>query len=162
MGGCSISIGDTSYYIGGYVSSDSDPTAGSLPHSGIYQTTVTSFDSSSGIWEGAALQVFDKSGASYGARAVTIPAFSLDERGLIFILGGWDPEEAVTSPSYPRGNYTGFDNITFYDPYIDRWYSQKVTGDIPAYRESFCAVSAKGDNGTYKMQVRRIFGLTIG
>lgn len=68
----------------------------------------------------------------------------------MIVVGGRDPG---TNVSQPPANYSAFDNVTLYDPYIDVWYAQKASGDIPASREEFCAVTVRGDNGTYEMLV---------
>ena len=146
--GCSATIADTSFYIGGIVSTQSDPTAVSLPGTYLYETTVTSFNSSSGLWGDEATASLNSVGTSIGAKAVAVPAIGLDQRALIFVLGGWDPGFNINQPPT---DYVGLDNVTLYDPYIERWYSQKATGDIPAPRGHFCAVAMPSDNGTYEM-----------
>lgn len=115
---------------------------------------ITSLNSSSGEWNGEANINLNSQGTTLGARAVTVPAFGLDDRGLMVIMGGLDPGQNLSlgsSLAQEDTSFTKFDNITLYDPYIDRWYTQTATGDIPAARKWFCAVSVKGDNGTYEM-----------
>ena len=126
----------------------SDPTVVSLPDEHLWETTVTSFNSSSRIWDDESPVRLNSFGTSVGACAVKVTALGLDQRGLIFIMGGWDP--GTVAGEVPS-DYVGFDNVTFYDPYIDIWYAQRATGDIPLPRGHFCAVSVPGDNGTYEM-----------
>jgi hypothetical protein len=144
--GSGVAIGSTGYYVGGRVWEQSDVDASPT---GYFQNTVTSFNSSSGAWNNELPTRIGSSGTIEGARAVTIPAIGLDERGLMVIIGGRDPGTNVSAPS---ANYFGLDNVTIYDPYIDVWFAQHATGEvIPAIREMFCAVATAGDNGTYEM-----------
>ncbi|CZR63202.1 uncharacterized protein PAC_13099 [Phialocephala subalpina] len=102
---------------------------------GHFQNTITSYNLSSGQWEN---------------ERVT----RIDGRGLMVVIGGRDRGTKVSQNS---GTYFGFDNVTIYDPYIDVW-------EVPAVRDSFCAVTVAGDNGTYEIFIyggvnQQIFGI---
>ncbi|KAH8594157.1 hypothetical protein B0O99DRAFT_189445 [Bisporella sp. PMI_857] len=43
----------------------------------------------------------------------------------------------ITSP-------TQFDNLTFYDPVADKWFSQLASGEIPDQRVGACSVEVAG------------------
>lgn len=115
---------------------------------GYYKNTITSFNTSSGVWRNDLITRIGSSGTIDGAQSGIVSALGLDGRDLIVIIGGFDPG---TNASAPTKNYFDFGNITFYDPYIDRWYAQSAIGDIPGVREYFCAVSVAGDDGTFEM-----------
>jgi hypothetical protein len=90
-------------------------------------------------------------GTIQGGSIGTISALGLDGRGFIVLLGGGDPGTNVSDLTYFSSHYFDFSNVTIYDPYIDVWYAQTATGDIPGVRYSFCLVIILGDNGTYEM-----------
>jgi hypothetical protein len=138
-------IGDVGYYVGGRVWKQSDMDASPT---GYFQNTITTFNMSSGIWNNELKTSIGSSGTIEGASIGTITAFGLDGRGLIVLIGGRDPG---TNVSAPIANYFALSNVTLYDPYIDRWYAQQASGDIPPPREEFCAVTVPGDNGTYEV-----------
>jgi hypothetical protein len=129
-----ITLGDASGNSLGTVWEQSDADAAPT---GYFHSTATSFNFSSGIWNNELPTRIGSSSAIEGAKAGTVPAFSLDGRGLMVVIGGRDPG---TNVSKPPENYIGFNNVTLYDPYIDTWYAQQATGDIPAAGEMFCAV----------------------
>jgi len=139
---CGIAVGDSGYLVGGYVTLFTDASASGSQNSG-----MTSFNSSSGAWNYEATLPLSDFGNLFYASAVTIPASNLDDRGLLFVLGGLSVNPDPTQQS----DVASFNNITMYDPYIDAWFSQHATGDVPTPRENFCAVAVKGDNGTYEM-----------
>lgn len=154
--GSGVSISDTGLYVGGVISGKTTHESGT----GTDATGVISFNYTSGIWELDSSLGLGTNGEIVGARAVTIPAFGLDGRGLMVVLGGSDP---ARDPSLNWGATPGnntmmlLSNITMYDPYIGLWTAQRATGDIPPPREMFCAVSVAGDNGTYEMLVQLFF-----
>ncbi|KAF1987247.1 hypothetical protein K402DRAFT_55465 [Aulographum hederae CBS 113979] len=142
--GCGITLGDTGYYVGGRVSAKSDP----YEINGYFQKTTTSYNMTSGVWNNKLYTKIGTTGAIIGASAGGVSAIGLDGRPLIVLIGGRDPgTDAKAKPA----NYISFDNVTLYDPYIDRWYAQKASGEIPAFRELFCAVTVPGDNGTFEI-----------
>jgi hypothetical protein len=139
-------IRDTGYYVSGEATSNSDPgvTEGLVK---LPQIGVVSFNSSSGTWNNESSGGLNMYGTTRSSKVVTIPAFRLDGRGLLVVLGGEDPG----TPAIPTSPLVLLDNITIYDPYIGRWFSQRASGDIPGAREDFCAVAIQGDNETYEM-----------
>jgi hypothetical protein len=143
--GCSTTLRDTGYYVGGRVWEQSDVDASPI---GYFQNTTTSFNFSSGTWNNERHTSVGSAGTIEGASAGTVSALGLDGRGLMVIIGGRDPG---TNASQPLANYFELSNVTLYDPYIDKWYAQQASGDIPAVRELFCAVTVRGENGTYEM-----------
>ena len=143
--GCSTTIGDTGYYVGGRVGQQFDVERSPT---GYFQNTITSFNMSSGLWSNNLITSIGSVGAVVGASAGSITALGLDGRGLLVLIGGRDPGTNVTAPPT---NYYELSNVTLYDPYIDVWYAQQASGDIPSPREQFCTVIVPGDNGTYEM-----------
>jgi hypothetical protein len=143
--GCSTTIGDTGYHVGGRIWDESDVDASPT---GYFQNTITSFNMSSGVWSNDLNTSIGSVGTVVGASAGTITALGLDGRGLLVLIGGRDPGTNVTAPPT---NYYELSNVTLYDPYIDVWYAQQASGDIPSPREQFCTVIVPGDNGTYEM-----------
>ena len=150
--GADLSVGDTGLYLGGYSWDNAFPHQQGFtlsPALVTYNYTSQGWVSESSIGIGCCGEVV-------GARAVTIPAFGLDGRELMFVLGGFDPlQEAFIWNSGLSPNHSiPFSNITIYDPYIGAWFAQRASGDVPPPSQLFCAVSVQGDNGTYEMQVQ--------
>jgi hypothetical protein len=42
--------------------------------------------------------------------------------------------------------------VNMYDSAIQRWESQKVSGEPPEFSENLCVVGVLGDNGTYEVR----------
>jgi hypothetical protein len=143
--GCSTTIGDTGYYVGGRVWQQSDVDAS---QGGYFQNTITSFNMSSGVWNNSLRTSIGSGGEIRDASAGSITALGLDGRGLIVLIGGRDPGWNATAPPT---NYYDLSNVTIYDPSTDIWYAQQASGDVPSPREMFCTVTVPGDNGTYEM-----------
>ena len=118
---------------------------------GYYQDTITTFNISANTWSNALKAGIGTEGTIQGGSIGTISALGLDRRCLIVLLGGWDPGTNVSDDSYAFSHYFDFSNVIIYDPYIDVWYTQTATGDIPGARDSFCLVTISGDNGTYEI-----------
>jgi len=142
--GWGLTVGDTGYYLGGILSSLSDPSAGSTATS---MSMITSLNFTSGAWSKDLRIDLNSQGTVIGQKVLAITALGLDQRDLLVLIGGYDPD----CSSCGNSSYTYFSNITIYDPYIDLWLAQQATGPAPAPREAFCAVAIKGDNGTYEM-----------
>jgi hypothetical protein len=146
--GSGVAIGDTGYYVGGqsysgYTGTDPDfPSAARTPQIG-----VVSFNSTSKTFITDLSGGLNDLGTVRFESVVAIPAFGLDGRGLLFVLGGEDPGLDTNGAN----SLCTFDNITMYDPYIKRWFAQTASGTVPTPREEFCAVAQQGDNGTYEM-----------
>lgn len=145
--GAGVVIGDIAYYLGGRVWPGSEMDA---PADGYFPNTVTSFNMSSGTWDNSLVTRIGNSSTMYGAQIGTVPAVGLGGRGIIVMVGGGLPGKN-NSASVAPGNYFDMNNITLYDPYLDAWYAQKASGDIPGPRDSFCSVVLPGDNGIYEM-----------
>jgi hypothetical protein len=146
VSGSGTMVGDTGYYIGGLTTKYTDLNAADqldIPRQG-----VISFNSSSKEWDTESSIGLNDFGTATAFETVSLPAFGLDNRPLLFILGGQDP---ALIPSNPSPEFLLYSNVTIYDPYIGRWFSQMATGEIPSARVDFCAVSMKGDNGTWEM-----------
>lgn len=134
--GSGTAIGDTGYYIGGQSGATPTPQVGVVSFNSTSKTFST--DLSSGLNEDGTVRYHS---------VVRVPAFGLDGRGLLIVLGGEDPGLGTNGAN----SLSTFDNITMYDPYINRWFAQAASGTIPPPREQFCAVAQQGDNGTYEM-----------
>jgi len=65
---------------------------------------------SSGAWASGSIGGVSVDGTAMFGKLVTIPAFGLDGRSLLFTMGGRSTGD--------NGVYRPFSNITFYDPYI--------------------------------------------
>lgn len=145
--GCSTTIGDVGYYIGGKVTYLSDPNTlpgyGFSKHDYLIQFLFWYLE-----WENSCRH--RQLRYKRGIKSCEHSCVGSRRTGLMFILGGRDPG---TNATQPPANYIAFSNITIYDPYVDRWYAQQAERDIPDSREQFCAVSMPGDNGTYEMLV---------
>ena len=72
--GCSTTIGDTGYYVGGRIWDQSDVDASPA---GYFQNTITSFNMSSGVWSNDLNTSIGSVGAVVGASAGTITALGL-------------------------------------------------------------------------------------
>lgn len=142
--GCGATIRDTGYYVSGQATSASDPGVNKKGEQ-LPQIGVVSFNSSSRAWDNETSVGLNMYGKTRASKAVTLPAFSLDGRGLLVVLGGEEPGRPVDQA------LASFNNITMYDPYIGRWFSQRASGDVPGARQDFCAVAIQGDVGTYEM-----------
>lgn len=145
---CGITLGEVGYYVGVRVWEQPDVNASPT---GYYQDTITAFNISANTWSNTLKTSIGTEGTIQGASIGTISALGLDKRGLLVLIGGKDPMTNVSDAYYGFSHYFNFSNITIYDPYIDVWYAQTATGDIPGVRESFCMATMQGDNGTYEM-----------
>lgn len=145
--GFGTTIKDVGYHVGGQVWGNSDKDSSRL---GFFTNKVASYNISSGIWNNDHNTSLGSVGTIGGASAQTIFALNPGDRGLMVIFGGRDLGTNVTGPPT---DYFKLDNITLYDPYIDVWSTQQATGEIPAIREQFCAITVEGSNGTYEMSV---------
>lgn len=141
--GWGLTVRDTSFYLGGYLCTLSDVS------SGAEATTIpgiTSLNLTSGIWITDSTAGLNSQGTIAGQKVLAITASGVDQRDILVIIGGLD-----SCSSCGSDDYTSFNSITLYDPYINAWFAQQATGAAPSPREGFCAVSVKGDNGTYEM-----------
>lgn len=103
--------------------------------------TIISYNTSSETWRNDLASQIGSSGKIRGAETGIIPAFGLDSRRLMIVIGGYDPwlNGASWNPKDELATDISFNNITIYDPYIDKWYAEHVSGDIPKPRDMFCA-----------------------
>lgn len=145
--GFGTTIGDVGYQIGGQVWGQSDNNSSPL---GFFTSKITSYNMSSVAWNNDKNTHIGSAVTIGGASAQTLSASSSDGRELMVIFGGRD---LGTDVNVQTTTYFELDSITIYDPYIDVWFSQQATGEIPAIREQFCAVTVRGNNGTYEMLV---------
>jgi hypothetical protein len=144
--GVAFVVGDVAHYIGGQVWWRSDPETNANP--GHWHDRITALNMTSGQWTNRLGVGIGSSGTMLGGAVVSISALGLDERQLALFLGGCEGDRNVSAP---MTKYYDFANVTLYDPYIDRWYAQHATGDVPPHRGQFCAVAVRGDHGTYEM-----------
>lgn len=106
--GAGATIGNTGYYVGGKANSDTDP---SITQGGDFlQTGVVVFNASSEIWDDASSGGLNTQGTMLTSKTVTIPAFGLDGRGLLVVLGGQDPGLGGSA------TLLSLNNITIYIP----------------------------------------------
>lgn len=147
-GGCSITLGDTGYHVGGQVWPESDPGI----NDGVFgfKDTISSFNTTTSSWGKNLKTLIGTTGAIMGASAVSVPATGLENRSLIVLIGGREPGPEANTPAY-QNRYYGLDNVTIYDPTINKWFAQRATGDIPNFREDACAVATRGNNNNYEM-----------
>lgn len=148
---CAATLGDTVYHIGGLVWAKTDPDVYDIDAYNL--DTIISYNTTSGNWRNDLSSQIGSSGKIRGARTGEVSASGLDGRPLMIVIGGYDPWLSGSNWN-PKGNaltYVSFDNVTIYDPYIDKWYAQRASGDIPRPRDMFCAVTVRGHNGTYEM-----------
>jgi hypothetical protein len=107
---------------------------------------------STGTWTNQSATPFTPHGTQLGGDAVCLPSFG--PNGLLAFLGGltsqgddWiNSDDAIAnSPGIP------FDNITVYDPFANKWYSQQTSGTYPSPRHDFCTVGMEGPDDTFEM-----------
>lgn len=128
---CGITLGEVGYYVGVRVWEEPDVNASPT---GYCQDTITAFNISANTWSSTLKTSIGTEGTIQGASIGTISALGLDKRGLLVLIGGKDPGTNVSDAYYGFSHYFNFSNTTIYDPYIDVWYAQTATGDIPGVR----------------------------
>ncbi|KAK4172368.1 hypothetical protein QBC36DRAFT_247700 [Triangularia setosa] len=149
---------DVGYWLGGYGTSNTDtsilPPQSSHDNKDVFLAVpgITSFNMISGELKNSSSVGMGPFGTLWAGGAHHIPFGGMPEQsdGLLLFLGG------VTAPV---SSYWGssdhepveFINITMYDPFHKKWYSQKTSGAIPTPRYQLCLVGVNGDNGTYEI-----------
>jgi hypothetical protein len=88
VSGSGTTIGDMAYYLGGLTSQRTDP---SKQGSDMLMPGIASSNITSGAWSNDSSVGLNTAGMIRSSEVVTIPAFGLDGRGLLIILGGRDP-----------------------------------------------------------------------
>lgn len=141
--GSGTTIEGVGYYIGGGITPGTDKSATKE----MSRAGITMFNMSSGEWDTRSSIGLGDQGTISGGQIVKIPASGRGSRDLLVFLGGFDPGARV----YSASSFYSFQNITVYDPYSDKWFSQQATGSAPSLRASFCAVAISGDIGTHEM-----------
>ena len=130
------------YLLGGLASpaSDENVSGGLLPLPGLltYNMTSATWTNLSATFPEATVQSGEAQCLPFGPN------------GLVMFLGGM--YSSVTD------GYTlspiSLNNLTFYDPITNEWFSQMAGGDstdVPDDRDFFCSVGAAGLNGTFEM-----------
>lgn len=155
--GASAVVDGTGYYFGGRIYSRSDPNVDDI---GYEHNRITSLNMTTGDWTTNRASGLGINGTMRGGSAVPVPAPGLGGRSLVFVLGGWIPNPDIASLRPFTGhesNYFDFSNVTFYDPYLDIWFVQQASGDVPTGRGQFCTVGVLGTNGTFEMYESSFF-----
>ncbi|MCJ1468625.1 hypothetical protein MMC07_007254 [Pseudocyphellaria aurata] len=139
--GLSTSDGNRAYYLGGYFSNDSSPSA------------TPNWTASPGLlaFDFNTLKFTNSSDGNYQlARPAGIGRLPPGRMINISMYG--DDGVLVMLPSGRDHADFAFNNITLYDKKNQVWYSQITSGDIPLPRMYPCAVGIKGDqNNTFEI-----------
>ncbi|KAH8887945.1 hypothetical protein GQ53DRAFT_264931 [Thozetella sp. PMI_491] len=138
---------NTGFHLGGSAADPDKPMDSPLLVPGL-----TTYNITSNKWANISATAFTPRGTFFNGEAVCLPTFG--PSGLVIFLGGltsfgdnW--QSTGDSLSHSAGN--GFDNLTFYDPFAERWYSQIATGSRPTPRSLFCAAGVQGPNNTFEI-----------
>lgn len=96
------------------------------------------YDAAARSWSNeSTLALIPGSGIFYTGKAVCVSG--LTKNSIVLALGGVGDQ------------YRDLGNITFYDTIQKKWRWQTATGDIPRFRENFCAAGVRSKGGTYEM-----------
>jgi len=108
---------------------------------------VVSFNMKTKTWHNTSADGLSTFGTLRWGQAKFVPNFG--PNGLVMVLGGQTYTLAKGDQSL--AGMQDLDNIPFFDPVSNAWYSQRTTGTTPEPRSSFCSVGIKGQNGTFEM-----------
>lgn len=134
--GMSASDGKRAYYLGGYISKETSPSAESddpIPSSGLL------------IFDFNTLTITNSSDGGYVSPQIP-EEFSIWPRGAMINIPTYgDDGILVVLPSGRDSQDFAFNNVTLYDKKNEKWYSQIASGDIPQPRSDPCVVGVEGD-----------------
>lgn len=139
-------------YFGGRARTITDNSVRNLDgDSAIALPGVLTYNFEDGTWNNKTSEGWPESQETY-LRGELICGGMGKKNPVVFAIGGATipPTDAKDAASQPLDMAT----ITFWDMAGERWHQQKtVGGRVPPARESFCAVGAPGQNGTYEIFV---------
>lgn len=138
------------YYIGGFESSSTSPELG-LPINitraapGLLTFSFDSLTLTNTSDGGYFASEYSQSFAARPGAMLNVSPFGIN--GVLIVIGGSGPVGTNVVPVFAL-----FNNITVFDPFEQKWYSQTATWDVPEPRQDFCVVGIQGsDNSTYEM-----------
>ncbi|KAK8003967.1 carbohydrate esterase family 5 protein [Apiospora arundinis] len=140
----------TGFYLGGFVSSWTDPTAKPGGGNNFPAPGMLTYDMASGGWANQSTAALNTYGNIVSGSLSCLPTFGTDNKGLVMVLGG----EIARPDNYdPNGDgLVSLSNITFWDMETETWHSQLATGDIPSPRSRACVVAASNEkSGSYEL-----------
>ena len=136
--GISASCNGVGFVLGGRA----NPYTDSSLRSEISMPGLIMYNMGSGNWENRTA-----TGNYETAMAGEAMCLPFGPNGLVMFLGG--AFSSLTDPY--QLSPINFNNVTFYDPVANIWYSQTTTGSQPDQRQYFCSTGVAGPNGTFEM-----------